>query len=169
MLHVEEFIDMLLQSSAFWRVLTCHLVSLLQLVLDDRSRFVDFQLIPSLLQEVSAVVVASVSVTEGDVFDVVTHHLLGTWREIIVRVVHQQGMATHNHIDKHGLATAVGTYDGDVLSLASLKIYGFRHTPFWHTGNTFLYFDNRLHCLYLVSFFFNSCYLSFVGLHLYYI
>ena len=88
MLHVEELVDVLLQCAALGSILARHAVSLFQLILHNRRILVYFQLVPSLLQEIGAVVVASVGVTEGDILDVVAHQRLGAGREIIIRVVH---------------------------------------------------------------------------------
>ena len=76
MLHVEEFVDVLLQGSALWCVFASHLVGFFQLVLYDRRVLVYLELVPALLQEISAVVIASVGVAEGNILDVVTHHRL---------------------------------------------------------------------------------------------
>ena len=78
MLHVEEFVDVLLQGSALRSVFACHLVGFFQLVLYDRRVLVYFELVPALLQEISAVVIASVGVAEGNILDVVAHHCLLT-------------------------------------------------------------------------------------------
>ena len=74
MLHVEEFVDVLLQGSALRSVFASHLVGFFQLVLYDRRVLVYLELVPALLQEISAVVIASVSVAEGNILDVVAHH-----------------------------------------------------------------------------------------------
>ena len=78
MLHVEEFVDVLLQGSALRSVFACHLVGFFQLVLYDRRVLVYLELVPALLQEISAVVIASVGVAEGNILDVVAHHCLLT-------------------------------------------------------------------------------------------
>ena len=77
MLHVEKLVDVLLQCAALRSILARHAVCLFQLILHNRRILVYFQLVPSLLQEIGAVVIASVGVTEGDILDVVAHHLLG--------------------------------------------------------------------------------------------
>ena len=59
--------------------------------------------------------------------------------------MHQEGVATHNHVYEHGLATSVRAYDSDVLTLAGFKVDWLCHTPFGHTGHAILYTDNLLH------------------------
>ena len=79
MLHVEELVDVLLQGSALRCVFTGHLVGFFQLVLYDRCILVYLELVPALLQEISAVVIASVGVAEGNILDIVAHHSLPAW------------------------------------------------------------------------------------------
>ena len=77
MLHVEEFVDMLLQIASLRSIFARHVVGLFQLILHYRSVLIYFQLVPSLLKEICAVVVTTIGITEGDILDVVAHHLLG--------------------------------------------------------------------------------------------
>ena len=80
---------MLLPFSALCRIFARHEESLFQLILGGRSFGIYLLLIPSLLQIVCAVVVATIGVAKGDVFDIVAHQWFGAWCKIIFRVVHQ--------------------------------------------------------------------------------
>ena len=148
MVHVEQLVDVFLQLSALRRIFASHLISLFQLILDDRRVLIYFQLVPALLQEVGAVVVASVGITEGDILDIVAHQGLGTRRKVVIRIVHQQRVSAHKDVHEHRLTSTIGTYDSDMLAVACLEVNWLSHTPFRHTGYAILNTDNLLHLSY---------------------
>ena len=76
MLHVEEFINVLLQGTSLWRILSSHLISFLQFVSDNRSGLIYLQLVPALLQEISAVIITAIGISESNIFNIITHHRL---------------------------------------------------------------------------------------------
>ena len=124
-LHSEQLVDMPLQRPPFRCVLTSQSVGLLQFLPHGGGLLADLHLVPALLQEVSTVVVTSVSVAEGDVLQVVV------W--LVEGVAHhpwERRMPPRDHVYQHRLAAAVPAYDGDVLTLVEYKIDGLCHRPF---------------------------------------
>ena len=79
MLHVEEFIDMLLQLSALGSILARQSESLFEFSPHSRRIFINFLLIPPLLQIVCTVIISAIRIAEGDISYVVARHLVGAW------------------------------------------------------------------------------------------
>ena len=148
---MEELVNVLLQFSAFGSILASHLIGFLQFVLHNGRILVYLKLVPSLLQKVGSVVVASVSVAESNILDVVTHERFLAGREIVYGIVHEQRMSAHKNIYQHGFSTTISSHDGDMFALAGCKVDRLCHSPFWHTGHAILNLDNCLHfCLILM-------------------
>ena len=68
---MEELIDMLLELSSFRRVLSGKQKRLFKLTPHGGSLFVYLHLVPALLQEIGAVIIASVCIAERDMLDIV--------------------------------------------------------------------------------------------------
>ena len=130
---------MLLQLTALRCILTSHVESLFELIASRRSTLINLHLIPALLKIVGLIIVTSVCITESNILNVVTHKLLRTWREIILRVVHEQRMPPYDNIGKHRLTTTIRTDDGNVLAIKGLKVNRLCHPPLRHSANAILY------------------------------
>src|SRR5574344_263569 len=146
---MEQVIEMLLQCSVFLRIFTSQQISLFQKVTHMRSLFIDVVLVPSLLQIVSTVG-HTIRVSESDVFDIVAGTFACTGREVILYILHQQGMAADEDIHQHGFTSAVRSYDSDMLVIEKFKTHWLLHAPFRHTGHSVVYFYYFLHSLYVV-------------------
>ena len=93
---MEELVDMLLKGSALWRVGACQLVGFFELGGDGRCLLVDLHLVPALLEEIGAIVVAAIGVAEGDILDIVVGGI-----ETVGHHVGKSGMPTCQYIYKH--------------------------------------------------------------------
>ena len=146
-LEVEQLVDVFLEELALGRVVAGEPVGLVELLACGHGSLVNLGLVPALLKEVGAVVVASIGVAERDIFDVVRDELLVCWREVILGVVAQQRMAADKYVDKHRLASSVRAHDGQVLTLEQLKIDGLSHSPCRHACHAVLNVNHFLHSL----------------------
>ena len=88
MLHTEHLVDMLLQLASLWRILAGKRIRLFEFCPNRWRIFIYFCLIPSLLQIVSLVVVATIAILERDILYIVGSQFLIAWREIKLRFVH---------------------------------------------------------------------------------
>lgn len=136
---------MALRLSALRRIFTSHEKSLLQLILHDGRIGVYLHLVPSLLQEISAIIVSAVSITESNVFDIIAHQWANAGREIIYGVTQLQWMLAYNDVHQHGLASPIPAYYGYMLMIAYPQIDRLRHAPFRHACNSILYGDDISH------------------------
>ena len=68
---MEELIDVLLELSSLWRVLPSKQKRLFEFTANGGCLLVNLHLIPSLLQEVGAIIIASICITKRDVLDIV--------------------------------------------------------------------------------------------------
>ena len=128
-----------LQLSAFGRVLACQLIRLFQFTAYGGRLLVDLHLVPTLLQEVSPVVVATVCVSEGDVFQIVIGFV-----EAVFHHVRKRRMPTGDHVDEHRLACSVPAYDGNMFALFQTEVHRLGHRPF-RLPRPGIYHLNRLH------------------------
>ena len=87
---------MLLQGATLWRVLTSHLISFLEFASNGGRFLVDLHLVPTLLQEICPIVVASVSIAEGNMFQIVIRLV-----ETILHHIGECRMALRQDIYKH--------------------------------------------------------------------
>ena len=109
----------------FWSVGARQLVSLFQLASDGRSIFIYLHLVPALLQEVCAVVVTAVSITESYMADIVVWLV-----EAVFYHAWERGMPACDHINEHRLTCAIPAHDSDMLTLVEGKVHWLRHRPF---------------------------------------
>ena len=144
---VEQLIQVLLQFAALGGVFARLHESLFEQSSHGWRLVVNLSLVPALLHEIG--VAGAVRVVEGDVLDIVAHHLVVRWREIIFRTVYQQRMGTGYHIYEQRLSAAVRTHDSDVLVIAKLKLRGLLQPPFGHPGHSVLYLDDFLHSAFI--------------------
>ena len=96
---MEQFVDMPLQGTTLWGVLASQLVGLFEFTADGGRLLIDLHLVPALLQEVGFVVITPVSVTEGDMLQVVIRLV-----ETILHHVGKGRVATCQDIHKHRFA-----------------------------------------------------------------
>ena len=140
--HREELIEVSLVFAPLGCVVARPHERLLQFRLYGRRLGVYLHLVPPLLQEVGAVVVAAVGITEGDILDIVAHQRLLAGCEVVFDGLRKHRMLACQHIDKHRLAAAVGSYDGDMLAWLQREVYGLRHRPFGILRYSFRESDN---------------------------
>ena len=88
MLHAEHLVDMLLQLASLWCILAGKRIRLFEFCPNRWRILIYLGLIPSLLQIVRLVVVASIAILERDIFYIVGNQFLIAWREIKLRFVH---------------------------------------------------------------------------------
>lgn len=96
---MKQLVDMLLEGTALWGVGACQLVGFFELGGDGRCLLVDLHLVPSLLQKVSAIVVASIGITEGDILDIVVGGI-----ETVGHHIGECGVTPGDDIHKHRFA-----------------------------------------------------------------
>ena len=104
-------------------------------------------LLPTLLQEVGAVGIRAVGITERYVPDVVACVSFLAGREVISRALSEQWMATRKHVDEHTLARGVRPYDGNMLAIEAFKVNGLGQSPPLHACHSLLYTNYLLHLL----------------------
>ena len=97
---------------------------------------VNLHLVPALLEEICAVVVAAVCVAESNIADVIAHEGTCTRAEVVAHGGRKQRMATRQHVYKHGLAGTVAAHDGQLLTGLKAKIYGSVHSPCRVSGHS---------------------------------
>ena len=141
-LHVEHFIKFFLEGLPRGIVFPGTLVGSVELVAHGWRILVYFSLIPALLQVISTVVVATISVTESDILDVVRQALVCARREVVFRVMHKQGVTARKDVDKHRLAATVWSHDGNLLAIVKRKVDRLCHTPLRHAHHAVFYIDN---------------------------
>ena len=147
---MEELIQVLLHFATFGCVFSGLEISLFEQLPYGRRFFVDFRLVPSQLQVIR--LLGAIRVAEGDVLDIVAHHLLGRRGEVVFRIMHQQGMGACDDIYQHRLSSAVGSHNGNMLTVAKTEIDGLCQPPGGHTRHSLFYVDNLLHSISLSSF-----------------
>ena len=103
---MEELVEMFLERSSLWRIFASQQKRLFELTANGRCLFVYLHLVPSLLQEIGTIVIASVGVTKRNMFHIVIRLI-----ERITNHVWEERMATSYHIYQHTLARTVSTYD----------------------------------------------------------
>ena len=96
---------------SLWRVGACQLVGFFELGGDGRCLLVDLHLVPALLEEIGAIVVAAIGVAEGDILDIVVGGI-----ETVGHHVGECRVASGEDIHKHRLAGTVTSDDGDMLT-----------------------------------------------------
>ena len=124
---------MLLPGSSLVGVLASHGKCLLKFPCCRRCLGIYLLLVPSLLQVVSTVVVASVGVAESYILYVVADERLGARSEVVSRLVHEQRMPAGDDVYEHRLACPVGAYDGYVLAVEGLEVDRLGHSPLGHS------------------------------------
>ena len=93
---MEQFVDMPLQGATLWGVFASQLIGLFEFTANGGRLLIDLHLVPALLQEVGLIIIASVSIAEGNVFQVVIRFI-----ETILHHVGKSGMPTCQYIYKH--------------------------------------------------------------------
>ena len=106
-LHVEELVQMLLELSAFRSIFASQHVSLFKLGAHGGSLLINLSLVPTLLQEVCAVVIATIRIAERYGFQVVVR-----FGERIAYTVRRHRVFSCNHVYQHTLTSTVSTNDG---------------------------------------------------------
>ena len=129
---------MLLPGSSLVAVLASHGKCLLKFLACRRCLGIYLLLVPSLLQVVCTVVVASVGIAESYVLYVVADERLGARSEVVSRFVHEERMSASDDVYEHRLARPVGAYDGYVLAIEGLEVDRLGHSPLRHACYAFL-------------------------------
>ena len=77
---------------------------------------------PALLIVVAGIGIA-IAVAKSHIVDILEHHAMVIFAEVVLHLIHQQGVATDNRIHQLGLATAIGAIDGQLLTFMENKVY----------------------------------------------
>ena len=92
-IKMEELIDMLLEIPSLRCVLTGQQECLFKLTANGGCLFINLHLVPALLQEIGAVIVAAVGIAEGDVLDVVIGLIKGVFHH-----TREHGVTAGDHV-----------------------------------------------------------------------
>ena len=102
---------MLLQSPSRRGIFTSQTIGFFEFMAYSRRLLVYLHLIPALLQEVSLVVIPSVGIAEGNMFQFIIGFI-----ETILNHSRKSRMTASKHIHKHRLSRTVTAYDSNMLT-----------------------------------------------------
>ncbi len=107
---------------------------------------VDVVLVPAQLVIIHAVDVA-IGVAEGDVLDILVVERMFAGREVILYLIHQQGVAPRDHVHQPALSAGIFPHDGYLLSVLEAEVDGMCHAAVGMPRDAVCYLYYLLHSL----------------------